>query len=201
MYRKLIKPFFDILIALMLFIIAFPIFLIVTILLCTFQNGQVFFIQKRPGYKEKLFKVIKFKTMNDKRDKEGNLLPDKDRLTWIGSFIRKTSMDELPQLINIIKGDMSFIGPRPWLVEYLPLYSKEQRRRHDIKPGISGWAQVNGRNAISWSQRFEYDLFYVDNQSFWLDLKIVILTIRKVFIAEGISAKGSATMDKFKGNL
>ena len=201
MYRKLIKPFFDILIALMLFIIAFPIFLIVTILLCTFQNGQVFFIQKRPGYKEKLFKVIKFKTMNDKRDKEGNLLPDKDRLTWIGSFIRKTSMDELPQLINIIKGDMSFIGPRPWLVEYLPLYSKEQRRRHDIKPGISGWAQVNGRNAISWSQRFEYDLFYVDNQSFWLDLKIVILTIKKVFIAEGISAKGSATMDKFKGHL
>ena len=201
MYRKLIKPFFDILIALMLFIIAFPIFLIVTILLCTFQNGQVFFIQKRPGYKEKLFKVIKFKTMNDKRDKEGNLLPDKDRLTWIGSFIRKTSLDELPQLINVIKGDMSFIGPRPWLVEYLPLYSKEQRRRHDIKPGISGWAQVNGRNAISWSQRFEYDLFYVDNQSFWLDLKIVILTIKKVFIAEGISAKGSATMDKFKGHL
>lgn len=173
---------------------------IVIILLLVFQKGQVFFIQQRPGKNERLFNVIKFKTMTDKRGENGNLLPDKDRLTWIGSFIRKTSLDELPQLINILKGDMSFIGPRPWLVEYLPLYNAEQRRRHEVRPGISGWAQVNGRNAISWKQRFEYDLYYVDNQSFWLDLKIIFLTIKKVFVAEGIAAEGSATMEKFKGN-
>lgn len=200
MYSKLIKPFFDFSIALTLLTVASPIILIVMLLLFAFQKGQVFFTQLRPGKGERLFRVIKFKTMTDEKDKTGSLLPDKDRLTWIGNFIRKTSLDELPQLINVLKGDMSFIGPRPWLVEYLPLYNPEQRRRHEVKPGISGWAQVNGRNAISWEQRFQYDLYYVDNQSFWLDLKIIFLTIKKVFVAEGISAEGSATMEKFKGN-
>ncbi|MEQ8476360.1 sugar transferase [Fulvivirga sp.] len=200
MYKNLVKPFFDFSIALILLIVVSPIFVLVIIFLMAFQKGQVFFTQQRPGMNEKLFRVIKFKTMTDERGADGELLPDKERLTWVGSFVRKTSLDELPQLINVIKGDMSFIGPRPWLVEYLPLYSPEQRRRHEVKPGISGWAQVNGRNAISWEQRFQYDLYYVDNQSFWLDLKIIFLTIKKVFIAEGISAKGSATMEKFKGN-
>ncbi|MTI38854.1 sugar transferase [Fulvivirga lutimaris] len=200
MYRLLIKPFFDFLTSLVLLLFLSPIMLVVIILLAIFQKRQIFFTQQRPGKNEKLFKVIKFKTMTDERDASGNLLPDKDRLTWIGNIVRKTSLDELPQLINVLKGDMSFIGPRPWLVEYLPLYNSEQRRRHEVKPGISGWAQVNGRNAISWDQRFEYDLYYVDNQSFWLDLKIIFLTIKKVFVAEGISAEGSATMEKFKGN-
>lgn len=200
MYRLLIKPFFDFLTSLALLLLLSPIMLVVIILLSVFQNRQIFFLQQRPGKNEKIFKVIKFRTMTDEKDANGNLLPDKDRLTWIGNIVRKTSLDEFPQLINVLKGDMSFIGPRPWLVEYLPLYNSEQRRRHEVKPGISGWAQVNGRNAISWDQRFEYDLYYVDNQSFWLDLKIIFLTIKKVFVAEGISAEGSATMEKFKGN-
>jgi undecaprenyl phosphate N,N'-diacetylbacillosamine 1-phosphate transferase len=200
MYKSFIKPFFDALVAFIALVILSPIIFVIIVLLYCFQSREVFFIQNRPGKNEKIFKVIKFKTMNSKTDENGQLLSDADRLTSIGKFIRKTSLDELPQLLNVIKGDMSFVGPRPWLVEYLKLYSYEQRRRHLVKPGISGWAQVNGRNAISWEERFQYDLYYVDNQSFWLDLKIIFLTIKKVFVAEGISAEGSATMEKFKGN-
>ncbi len=160
----------------------------------------MWFIQKRPGYNERIFNVIKFKTMNDDRDEHGNLLPDERRLTTIGNLIRKTSMDELPQLVNVLKGDMSFVGPRPLLVEYLPLYSTAQRKRHSVKPGITGWAQVNGRNAILWQKRFEYDIWYVDHISFMLDMKILTMTILKVFKAEGISGEGSVTMKKFSGN-
>lgn len=200
MYRKLIKPFFDRLTALFALIIASPIFLIVSILLAIFQNGKVFFIQQRPGLNEKIFLLIKFKTMRDGKDENGELLPDDQRLTWIGKIVRKTSMDEIPQLLNIIKGDMSFIGPRPLLVEYLPLYNNEQAKRHLVTPGITGWAQINGRNTISWQKKFEYDVWYVEHQSFILDLKVIFMTIFKVFKAEGISGKGMATMEKFKGN-
>ncbi len=154
----------------------------------------------RPGLNEKLFRIIKFKTMNDKKDELGVLLPDADRITAIGSFIRKTSLDELPQLINVFKGNMSLIGPRPLLVQYLPLYSQIQKQRHHVKPGITGWAQVNGRNAITWQQKFEYDVNYVQNLSFWFDVKIVFLTIKKVFKKEGINSSTSTTMDVFTGN-
>lgn len=154
----------------------------------------------RPGKGGKIFKIIKFKTMNDKVDAQGNLLPDADRLTAIGAFVRKTSLDEIPQLINVLKGDMSLIGPRPLLVQYLPPYNAQQARRHDVRTDITGWAQVNGRNAISWTQKFEYDFWYVQNISFLFDLKILLLTFKKVFIREGISADGQATMDAFKGN-
>jgi len=184
-----------------LLIISSPVVVIVAILLAFFQKGQVLFTQLRPGKNEQLFKVIKFKTMTDQCDVDGNLLPDEKRLTWIGKLIRKTSLDELPQLINILNGEMSFIGPRPWLVEYLTLYNEEQRKRHDVKPGITGWAQVNGRNMLSWEDRFEYDLYYVQNQSFLLDMKIIFLTIFKVFKADGVSQEGHATMDKFRGNF
>lgn len=200
MYRKLIKPFLDRLVALLALVIASPIFLIVAILLAMFQNGKVFFTQKRPGLNDKIFMLIKFKTMRDDRDENGELLADEERLTWIGKIVRKTSMDEIPQLLNILRGDMSFIGPRPLLVEYLPLYSQEQKKRHLVTPGITGWAQINGRNTISWEKKFEYDVWYVQNQSFLLDLKIIFMTIFKVFKAEGISAEGVATMGKFKGN-
>ncbi|WKK74405.1 sugar transferase [Marivirga salinae] len=200
MYRKLIKPFFDKLTALIALVIASPIFLIVSILLAIFQNGKIFFSQKRPGLKEQIFLLVKFKTMRDDKDANGELLPDEERLTWIGKIVRKTSMDEIPQLLNILKGDMSFIGPRPLLVEYLPRYSEEQRKRHLVTPGITGWAQINGRNTISWQKKFEYDVWYVQNQSFLLDMKIIFMTIFKVFKAEGISAEGMATIEKFKGN-
>lgn len=199
MYKFLIKPLMDRLVAFIAFVVILPIFLLIVLLLFIFQSGEVFFIQSRPGKNEEIFKVIKFKTMNNKTDSKGDLLPDKDRLTGIGKFIRKTSLDEIPQLLNVIKGDMSFVGPRPWLVEYLPLYSEEQRRRHLVKPGITGWAQVHGRNQLSWEKRFDYDLYYVNNQSFWLDLKILFLTIYKVFKAEGISNQQHATMEKFTG--
>lgn len=164
------------------------------------NNGKPFFIQPRPGKNEKIFKLIKFKTMNDKRDKLGYLLPDEKRLTVVGKFVRKTSLDEIPQLINVIKGDMSLVGPRPLLVEYLPLYNEEQKRRHEVKPGITGWAQVNGRNAISWEEKFKYDVWYVDHLSFILDLKILLLTIKKVFKREGISSTNAATMERFTGS-
>ncbi|MBK6264237.1 sugar transferase [Marivirga sp. S37H4] len=200
MYRNLIKPFFDKLFALLALIIASPIFIMVAILLAVFQNGKIFFRQYRPGKDEKIFQLIKFKTMRDDKDEAGELLPDEQRLTWIGKLVRKTSMDEIPQLLNIIKGDMSFVGPRPLLVEYLPLYNKEQKLRHKVTPGISGWAQVNGRNTISWQQKFELDVWYVKKQSFLLDLRIIFLTIFKVFKAEGISSEGVATIEKFKGN-
>ncbi|WNB16888.1 sugar transferase [Marivirga arenosa] len=200
MYRNFIKPFFDKLIALIALLVASPIFILVALLLAIFQNGKVFFTQRRPGKNEKIFMLVKFKTMRDDKDEQGELLPDADRLTWIGKIVRKTSMDEIPQLLNILKGDMSFIGPRPLLVEYLSLYNSEQAKRHQVTPGITGWAQVNGRNTISWSKKFEYDIWYVNNQSFWLDLKIIFLTIFKVFKAEGISAEGAATIEKFTGN-
>lgn len=178
-----------------------PIFILLTILLAVANSGNPFFTQIRPGKNARPFRLIKFKTMNDKKDASGKLLPDAERLTAIGKFIRKTSLDELPQLINVLKGDMSLIGPRPLLMEYLPLYNKEQARRHEVKPGITGWAQVNGRNALSWEQKFEYDVYYVDNCSFVLDFKVLIKTTGKVFISEGISQYGHATAEKFTGTI
>jgi undecaprenyl phosphate N,N'-diacetylbacillosamine 1-phosphate transferase len=172
---------------------------VVTILLLVANRGKPFFFQKRPGKKERIFKIIKFKTMNDKKDVHGNLLPDNQRLTKVGKFLRKTSIDELPQLINVIKGDMSMVGPRPLLPQYLDLYSIEQARRHAVKPGITGWAQVNGRNAISWEEKFQLDVWYVEHQSFVLDLKIIFRTIKKVFISEGINTEGEVTTKPFEG--
>lgn len=184
----------------MVLILASPVLLTLILLLFIANKGKPFFFQERPGYKGKIFKVIKFKSMNDARNAEGELLPDAKRLTQVGSFVRKTSLDELPQFINVLKGDMSLIGPRPLLPEYLSLYSKEQARRHGVKPGITGWAQVNGRNAISWQEKFTLDVHYVDHQSFWLDLKILFLSVKKVLVSEGISQNGEATMTKFSGN-
>ena len=200
MYTKLIKPFFDRLTALILLILVSPFLVIIILLLAVANKGNVWFLQTRPGKNEGSFNVIKFKTMSDECDVSGLLLPDELRLTVIGKFVRKTSMDELPQLINVLKGDMSIIGPRPLLVEYLPLYSEEQRRRHDVKPGITGWAQVNGRNTLEWKERFTLDVWYVDHISFSVDVKIFWLTIIKVFKAEGISGENSMTMEKFRGN-
>lgn len=199
-YRNYLKRFLDLLLALIGFVILSPVFIMVVLLLVIANRKAPFFFQPRPGKDEKIFKVIKFKTMNDKKDKYGDYLPDAQRLTAVGKFIRKTSLDEIPQLLNVIKGDMSLIGPRPLLVEYLPLYSPAQKRRHEVRPGITGWAQVNGRNAISWEQKFVYDVWYVDHISFLLDLKIFFLTIRKVFISEGINSQTAATMEKFKGS-
>ncbi len=201
MYKYFFKVLIDIIASLLGFIILSPIFVIVILLLLMFNDGNVFFFQRRPGLNGKIFKVIKFKTMNDKRDKSGELLPDAVRLTPLGKFIRKTSLDEIPQLLNIIKGDMSLVGPRPLLVEYLPLYNDAQKKRHDVRPGITGWAQVNGRNAISWKQKFDYDIWYVENMSFMLDIKILFLTIGKIFKSEGINSSTSATMEKFTGNI
>ncbi|MCU0357514.1 MAG: sugar transferase [Cyclobacteriaceae bacterium] len=200
MYRSLIKPFFDKLTALIILVIASPVLILVMLLLAIANQGKVWFLQERPGKCGKSFRVIKFKTMNDARNELGELLSDDERLTWIGKFIRKTSMDELPQLINVLKGDMSLVGPRPLLMEYLLLYNEQQRRRHEVKPGITGWAQVNGRNTVEWKRRFEYDVYYVNHQSFLFDLKILLLTISKVFKAEGISSGTSVTMEKFRGN-
>lgn len=200
-YKNYIKSILDFVVSLLGFIILLPLFIIIWVCLIFANGGNAFFFQFRPGENEKIFKVIKFKTMNDKKDKRGKLLPDAERLTLIGKFIRKTSLDEIPQLLNVIKGDMSLIGPRPLLVEYLPLYDDLQKRRHVVKPGITGWAQVNGRNAISWQQKFEYDVWYVDHISFMLDLKIIFLTIKKVFKSEGINSASAATMEKFEGNI
>jgi undecaprenyl phosphate N,N'-diacetylbacillosamine 1-phosphate transferase len=200
LYRTLVKPFFDRLFAFLILLLASPIIFLVVLLLAIANKGSVWFIQPRPGYREKIFHVIKFKTMTDERDAQGSLLPDDQRLTGIGKFVRKTSLDELPQLINVLKGDMSFVGPRPLLVEYLPMYNQHQKRRHDVRPGITGWAQVNGRNTVEWPRRFDYDVWYVDHQSFWLDVKILFLTVFKVFKAEGISSGTTATMEKFRGN-
>jgi lipopolysaccharide/colanic/teichoic acid biosynthesis glycosyltransferase len=198
MYKYFLKRFFDFLLALIGFIIISPVFLLLWIWLSIANKGAgAFFFQERPGKDEKIFRVIKFKTMNDRRDASGKLLPDAQRLTRVGRFVRSTSLDEIPQLLNVIKGDMSLIGPRPLLVQYLPLYNETQRRRHEVRPGITGWAQVNGRNAISWDQKFDYDVWYVDNLSFSLDFRILLLTIRKVFVQEGISAEGHATMPTF----
>lgn len=200
MYKEFTKRGIDFLVALVGLIVISPVFIIVTIALYFANNGKPFFFQRRPGKNERIFSIVKFKTMNDKKDSNGNLLPDADRLTKVGSFVRKTSLDEIPQLINVLKGDMSLIGPRPLLVQYLDLYNSEQKRRHNERPGITGWAQVNGRNAISWKQKFEYDVWYIDNISFLLDFKILLLTVKKVFISEGISQDGQATMEAFKGN-
>lgn len=199
MYKNIIKPFFDRSMALIAFLVTMPLTLVIMILLFLFQKGQVIFVQERPGYKERIIKVIKFKTMTDDKDVNGNLLPDEERLTRIGNFVRRLSLDELPQLINVIRGDMSFVGPRPWLVKYLNLYTEEQKKRHLVKPGISGWAQIHGRNELDWDERFKYDLFYVDNQSFKLDLEIIYLTIYRVLGAKGVNPKGRKSMDEFKG--
>lgn len=200
MYKAVFKRFIDFAAALIGLLVLSPILLLVIIFLSIANKGKPFFFQLRPGRNGKVFKIVKFKTMTDERDAAGELLPDEKRMTSIGSFVRKTSLDEIPQLINVLKGEMSLIGPRPLLVQYLPLYNKEQARRHEARPGITGWAQVNGRNAISWKQKFEYDVWYVDHLSFMLDIKIIIKTIKKVFISEGISADGEATMEPFKGN-
>lgn len=181
-------------------IILSPIFLLIWLLISITNKGSgAFFIQERPGKDEKIFKVIKFKTMTNERDSSGILLPDSQRITKFGRFIRQTSLDEIPQLINVIKGEMSLIGPRPLLVTYLSLYSEFQAQRHKVRPGITGWAQVNGRNAISWEKKFEYDVWYVDNMSFLLDCKIILLTVKKVFIRDGVNATESVTMEPFKG--
>lgn len=200
MYKFYLKRLIDFFAAFFGLLLLSPILLIVTVWLYFVNDGKPFFFQQRPGKDGKIFKIVKFKTMNDKKDAAGNLLPDADRITSVGAFVRKTSLDEIPQLINVLKGDMSLIGPRPLLVQYLPLYSAQQARRHEVKPGITGWAQVNGRNAISWQQKFDYDVWYVDNISFTLDMKILFLTIKKVFVREGISADGQATMEEFRGN-
>ena len=200
MYKSFFKRLFDFLAALVGFLLLSPIFLVVTIGLFFANQGKPFFFQIRPGKNETLFRIVKFKTMNDKKDVTGDLLPDAQRLTKIGNFVRKTSLDEIPQLLNVLKGDMSLIGPRPLLPEYLPLYNEVQKRRHEVRPGITGWAQVNGRNAISWEQKFEYDVWYVNHISLWLDIKILFLTVKKVFVREGISQDGQATMEYFKGN-
>jgi len=200
MYKSFIKSFFDFVIALTGIILLSSILIIIILGLFFANQGKPFFFQTRPGKNGKLFKIIKFKTMNDKKDSNENLLSDAQRLTKIGKFVRKSSLDEIPQLLNVLKGDMSFIGPRPLLPEYLPLYNETQKRRHEAKPGITGWAQVNGRNAISWQQKFEYDVYYVDNQSFLLDCKIVYMTIKKVFKREGITAENSVSAEVFKGN-
>ncbi|MGZ5253547.1 MAG: sugar transferase [Flavitalea sp.] len=200
MYKNFFKQVLDVTISLLVFILLLPVFLVVTVLLAIANNGKPFFFQPRPGKNERIFKVIKFKTMNDRKDVNGGLLPDGDRLTAVGKFVRKTSLDEVPQLINVIKGDMSLVGPRPLLVDYLPLYNSEQKRRHNLRPGITGWAQVNGRNAISWEKKFQYDVWYVDNVSFLLDLKILWMTVQKVIKTEGISSATSATMERFTGS-
>lgn len=200
MYKFFFKRLIDLIVALPGLILLSPVLIIVVIILLFSNSGKVFFVQRRPGFKGGIFKIIKFKTMNDKRGPDGQLLSDAERLTPIGKFIRKTSLDEVPQLLNVIWGDMSLVGPRPLLIEYLPLYSEEQSRRHDVKPGITGWAQVNGRNAITWAQKFEYDVWYVDHNTFSLDMKIIKMTVFKTVKSEGISQDGHATVHKFEGN-
>ena len=199
MYKSLFKPFLDFLVSLLGVLIVSPVFVIVAIAL-TFQNkGTPFFLQTRPGKNGKAFRIIKFKTMSDQKDNKGNLFPDNQRITKLGSVVRKLSIDEIPQLINVLIGDMSLIGPRPLLFKYVPLYSKEQLRRHEVRPGITGWAQVNGRNAISWKKKFELDVYYIDNISFAMDVKILILTILKVIKREGINQTNDRPMEPFDG--
>ena len=199
MYRKIFKQLFDIVLALIALILLFPVFIFIIFLLSIENKGKPFFIQSRPGRNGKIFKIVKFKTMNDKMDSNGNLLPDIDRLTKIGNFVRKTSLDEIPQLFNVIKGDMSLIGPRPLLANYLHLYNDFQKRRHEVKPGITGWAQVNGRNAISWDKKFELDIWYVDNVSLFLDLKIIFLTIKKVLSSKDVYTLEGEPIEPFDG--
>ena len=200
MYKYGLKRVIDFILVFIGLVVIWPILLLITIWLHFANKGAgAFFTQERPGKDGRIFRVIKFKSMTDERDAEGKLLPDANRLTKVGRFVRSTSIDELPQLLNVLKGDMSLIGPRPLLPQYLPLYSKEQARRHEVRPGITGWAQVNGRNAISWTKKFELDVWYVDHCSLWLDLCIIFKTIKKVFIREGISQEGQTTMEPFNG--
>ncbi|XZF12364.1 sugar transferase [Chitinophagaceae bacterium MMS25-I14] len=200
LYRIFFKRMIDCSVALFGFILLSPVFVLLVFLLACANRGTPFFVQRRPGLQGHIFHVIKFKTMNDRRDMQGNLLPDAERLTSLGRFIRKTSLDEIPQLLNVILGDMSLVGPRPLLPEYMALYNQRQLTRHNVRPGITGWAQINGRNTISWTQRFEYDLWYVGNVSFVLDMKILWRTVAKVFRSEGVSSATSVTMEKFTGN-
>lgn len=199
MYRHFFKNLLDFLIAFTALLVLSPLLIPIIVLLALANRGKPFFFQKRPGKNEHIFSIIKFKTMTDEKDRNGNLLPDDKRLTGVGKFVRKTSIDEIPQLINVLKGDMSLIGPRPLLPQYLPLYSERQKKRHEVKPGITGWAQVNGRNAISWTKKFEYDVWYVENLSFGLDLSIIFKTIKKVIISEGINTANMATTEAFNG--
>lgn len=200
MYCRVVKHWLDRLIALIVLVMAFPVFCSVAMLIWIRLGSPVFFTQRRPGYRSRIFTIYKFRTMSNERDDKGELLSDEARLTGVGKAIRTLSLDELPQLYNVLRGDMSFIGPRPLLVEYLTLYSETQKKRHDVRPGISGWAQINGRNAISWQQKFELDVYYVQHCSVRLDLKITWLTIKKVFKREGIAAEGRATVEKFNGH-
>lgn len=201
MYRNFFKRVFDFVIALSAFLVFSPLFLLLIIFLAVANQGAgVFFFQERPGLNNRIFKVIKFKTMNDKKDAQGILLPDVERITKVGHFVRSASLDELPQLLNVIKGDMALVGPRPLLVKYLPLYNEFQARRHEVRPGITGWAQVNGRNTISWTEKFALDVHYVDHVSFLLDFKILLLTVKKVFVRSGVNAGDNTTMEPFRGN-
>jgi undecaprenyl phosphate N,N'-diacetylbacillosamine 1-phosphate transferase len=200
MYKNYIKHTIDFILAILALVLLSPLFIVVCVLLCITNKGSVFFTQIRPGMDEKPFELIKFKTMNDNKDENGNLLSDAKRLTTIGQWIRKLSLDEMPQLLNVIMGDMSLIGPRPLLMEYLSLYNSTQRQRHTIKPGITGWAQINGRNTIDWETKFEYDIWYVKNCGAWLDIRILYFTVIKVLKIEGVSSETSATMEKFRGS-
>ena len=201
MYGNFVKPILDFVFALLLFLILSPVFVLVTLLLILHHQGNPFFFQLRPGKNERIFKIIKFKTMNNKKDTHGELLPDSERLSGLGAWVRSASLDEIPQLLNVLKGDMSLVGPRPLLPAYLPLYNEFQKKRHLVKPGITGWAQINGRNAISWNQKFELDVFYVQNRTFMLDFKILLKTILKVFRKSDINTQGQATTSPFKGNM
>jgi len=194
------KRVFDFIVSLFVLILVTPLLILVGVTVALRVGNPVLFVQVRPGIRYKPFNMIKFRTMSNARNSQGELLPDSARLTSFGRFLRSTSLDELPELWNVLKGDMSLVGPRPLLMEYLPLYSSEQTRRHEVRPGITGWAQVNGRNALTWEEKFRLDVWYVDNQSFWLDMKILFLTVKKVLIRDGISASGEATMPVFKGN-
>ena len=201
MYKHFFKRVFDFFVSLIALICISPILLVITVWLHFANKGAgAFFFQERPGKDAKIFKVIKFKTMTDERDADGNLLPDEDRLTNVGKFVRSTSIDELPQLINVLKGDMALIGPRPLLVQYLPLYSPEQARRHEIRPGISGWAQCHGRNAISWTEKFKLDVWYVDHCTLWTDIKVIFITIKNVLMRKDINSATAATMEAFNGH-
>jgi len=198
--KDFVKRIFDLLVSILVLVSLFPLLAALYLFVLFKLGSPVFFTQTRPGYRGEPFRMVKFRSMTDARDEDGKLFPDADRLTSFGNFLRSSSLDELPELINVLKGEMSLVGPRPLLMEYLPLYSTEQARRHDVRPGITGWAQVNGRNAISWKEKFELDVWYVDNQSFWLDIRILWMTVASVFKREGISQEGQATMEKFKGS-
>lgn len=201
MYKFVLKRSLDFVIAFIALLMLSPVFIVLVILLAIANQGAgVFFLQERPGVNGSIFKVLKFKTMTDKRDSQGNLLPDNERITVVGKFVRLASLDELPQLVNVVKGDMSLVGPRPLLVKYLPLYNDFQKRRHEVRPGITGWAQVNGRNSISWDQKFALDVYYVENLSFGLDMKILLLTVKKVFVRAGVNSSDHAPMKTFTGD-